>query len=201
MHKKFSILSLSGEYIKWLIFLKANNKYYRDVKINQQVLEMYEDDAVPDQLMESITYTNDDKGKDVAVEKGVNDDLNVFKRNFQTVGEMQHSLICEDDSGILNLEDVYEHVLDKLQDNKKEDNQAEEKLIAMICGNKLSNIKTEEFFYLSFPCLFPFGIGAPLSKRVTKVAFEDEIQHMLLMANNKFKYERTFSTLSRTISF
>jgi len=70
-----------------------------------------------------------------------------------------------------------------------------EKVLAMPSGSIVSHQHHPEFFYLTFPDLFPFGKGAPNVRRAPHIAIDKTAPHYFHLADPRFRQHAIFRFL------
>ena len=183
----------------WLEYLKKYNPNYVDVEIDYNIIDKYPENGIAEEFKSSFSKVNDFCNDDYKIEKGVNVDSNLYSHPITNIDQCQSSFILDENGSTIPMKDIKEYLDYTLKLNLENKETYDEDAIAIIPGNSILNTSNSNFFANAFPTLFPHGTGHPYMKKQKQISFEDEIQHRLLILDDRFRHNLLFQFLSYNI--
>ena len=154
-----------------LNWLTINNPHYKDVEINSEALDKLPINGVPADL--------------VTVETDQEDNIESFEPDIGPLNE--EDLIYDRDSemnSFLPVPQLQTKEIDAIHEKLSENSEALQ--WPTISDTPLSEFSTSFLATMSFPCLFPDGLGDPTNPAIQReIPFHEKIKHLLKFAELK----------------
>ncbi|CAF0815681.1 unnamed protein product [Adineta steineri] len=189
-----------SEALRWL---RQNNPLYRNILINQSVIDKLPDDDVPECLWATMQVsTNIEAAENERASYVPDPCVNAFESNSTATVPLVPSAVLDVNGTNISSDDVAEHLLERLNMqvvdetlNTGLDKQAQENTVYMIPrGDKPANEYSNPNLLLGvFPTLFPYGCGALEDfSRPVKIDLREHLRYLLSFGDRRFEEHYSF---------
>ncbi|CAF1357094.1 unnamed protein product, partial [Adineta steineri] len=189
-----------SEALRWL---RQNNPLYRNIIINQSVIDKLPDDDVPECLWATMQVsTNIEAAENERASYVPDPCVNAFESNSTATVPLVPSAVLDVNGTNISSDDVAEHLLERLNMqvvdetlNTGLDKQAQENIVYMIPrGDKPANEYSNPNLLLGvFPTLFPYGCGALEDfSRPVKIDLREHLRYLLSFGDRRFEEHYSF---------
>ncbi|CAF3562011.1 unnamed protein product [Rotaria sp. Silwood1] len=184
------------EALQWL---RQNNPLYRNVTINQSIINKLPDDDVPECLWATMEISTNVEAAENERACYVPDPLiNASEFNNKTVipitSRCQWYKVSSDKVAEHLLERIKAQAPEKTYGKDTEQNFTQYIIYIIPCGNKPANEYSNPNLLLGiFPTLFPYGFGGLQdASRPIRINFREHLRYLLLYADRPFEQHYSF---------
>ncbi|CAF1247456.1 unnamed protein product [Rotaria sp. Silwood1] len=188
------------EAVQWL---RQNNPPYRNITINQSIINKLPDDDVPECLWATMEISTNVEAVENERASYVPDPLiNASKFNNTTAIPIISSAMLDVNGTKVSSNDVAEHLLQRIKaqasektyEKDTEHNSSQDIVYIISCGNKPANEYSNPNLLLGiFPTLFPYGRGGlDDGFRPIRINFREHLRYLLSYADHRFEQNYSF---------